>query len=292
MSAVTESTGRASSDGLSLHYRAFSGAQVGTEGGGKLPVLIVHGLSFFSWDWIPVARNLAADGRNVVAMDMRGFGDSDWSPGKDYSIPSNARDFIAVTDHLGWDKAVLLGHSMGGRHCTWCASVNPARIAALVSVDFAPAVNPEGSARVAKRTGSLPDSFASLDECIAWFEKDAGKTFNEAQRRRWAEFTRPAPGGGVMIKRDLHFRDGFRRILETGQRPPAEVDMWAALSAVQCPSLFVRGRRSDMFAAETVDKVLAANPRARVVELDTGHDVGGQDPDGLVREVQGFLASL
>jgi esterase len=76
-------------------------------------VLIVHGLSFFSWDWIGPAARLASD-RQVATMDMRGFGDSDW-PG-DYSLAAHAADIVAVLDHLGWQKAILIGHSMGGRH--------------------------------------------------------------------------------------------------------------------------------------------------------------------------------
>ena len=68
---------------------------------GRTPVLIVHGLSFFSYDWIDPAAPLAAD-REVAAMDMRGFGDSDW-PG-DYSIDANAADMVAVLDHLRWPR--------------------------------------------------------------------------------------------------------------------------------------------------------------------------------------------
>ncbi len=74
--------------------------------------MIVHGLSYFSYDWIDLAMELATD-RQIVAMDMRGFGDSGWS--KDYSVPAFAGDIVALLDHLGWEKAILIGHSMGGR---------------------------------------------------------------------------------------------------------------------------------------------------------------------------------
>jgi pimeloyl-ACP methyl ester carboxylesterase len=81
--AVPHQTGRARSGELSIHYR-----KLGTPG--DTPILIVHGLSYFSYDWLGVAHSLGA-GREVVAMDMRGFGDSDWSPSHDYgSCPRSA----------------------------------------------------------------------------------------------------------------------------------------------------------------------------------------------------------
>jgi hypothetical protein len=111
--AVSHQTGRARSGELSIHYR-----KLGRPGG--TPILIVHGLSYFSYDWLGVAQSLGA-GREVVAMDMRGFGDSDWSPSRDYSVAAMAQDIVSVLDHLRWSRALLAGHSMGGRSATWVA---------------------------------------------------------------------------------------------------------------------------------------------------------------------------
>jgi pimeloyl-ACP methyl ester carboxylesterase len=282
-------TGVARNGEVPIFYRRFGTPERAQDRPApRTPVLVVHGLSYFSYDWIDVACALAAD-REVVAVDMRGFGDSGVAATGDYSVPANARDFVAVLDHLGWTRAVLLGHSMGGRHCLWCASTHPGRVAALVAVDFAPAVDPAGAARVARSVGTQPDAFADLDACIAWFTGAPASAATNAVRRRFEQYTHPV-AGGVAIKRDLHFRDQFRRILETGERPPPGVDLWQALRALACPALFVRGRDSDMFAAATVDKVRDASSRAEVVELATGHDVAGQDPRGLVRETQAFFA--
>src|SRR6185503_3013906 len=97
------------SGGVEMAYRLFGKP-------GRTPVVIVHGLSFFSYDWIAPAGALASD-REVVAMDMRGFGDSGWTT--DYSVPAFASDIIALLDHRGWSSAILIGHSMGGRNCTY-----------------------------------------------------------------------------------------------------------------------------------------------------------------------------
>jgi len=121
-------TGRARSGELQIFYR-----RTGRPGG--TPLLIVHGLSYFSYDWMPVAEQLGRD-REVVAIDMRGFGDSDWSPAQDYSVPFMGNDILAVLDHLQWPRAVLVGHSMGGRSATYAAAKHPDRVAALVLVDY------------------------------------------------------------------------------------------------------------------------------------------------------------
>ena len=283
MSNFPQTQGQIPSQDVQIFFRRFTPK----ENKGH-PIVLVHGLSYFSYDWIEVATALS-ENRDIVAIDMRGFGNSTWSPTQDYRIATNARDFVSILDFFGWQKAILLGHSMGARHCTYCASTEPSRIAGLISVDFAPTVNAEGSARVAKRMGSLPDRFSSFDGCIKFFEQQAGSTFNDSQRRRWKEFTEISSDGSVVIRRDPYFRDSFRQILETGKRPPAEFDMWDVLKKVQCHSLFVRGKRSDMFSADSVPQVLSCNANASVVELDTGHDVGGQDPNGLVLSVNKFL---
>ena len=61
-------TGRVATGDVNIFYRKFGNP-------GRTPVLIVHGLSFFSYDWIRPATLIACD-REVVAIDMRGFGES------------------------------------------------------------------------------------------------------------------------------------------------------------------------------------------------------------------------
>ena len=266
-------TGTFLSGGARIFYRLFGRA-------GATPLLIVHGLSYISYDWIGPAAALASD-REVVAMDMRGFGESDWAA--DYTVPTVAGDVVGLLDHLGWAGAVLMGHSMGARGCVYAAAENPGRVAGLVLVDYSPEGAPAGTRRVAEKVADTPERFASVEEAMVWFgAEDADK------RARYQAYLKPVDGG-VAIKRDVHFRDQFRRYLETGERPKLGADMWAALGKVPAPILAIRGARSDMFAAETMPKMTAANAKLTMMELPTGHDVAGEDPDGLVREVRAFL---
>jgi pimeloyl-ACP methyl ester carboxylesterase len=271
--------GTCQSGDVTLFYRRFGTA-------GRVPIVIAHGLSFFSYDWIGIASELAGD-REVVAMDMRGFGDSTWSPSRDYAVPTMAGDIVALLDHLGWQRAILVGHSMGGRNAAYCAAQNAGRVAGLVLVDYSPENAPAGSKRVTDAVAGQPDVFASVDDAMRHF----GVPIDSPQRARFEAYLRPVPGG-VQVKRDLHFRDQFRRAKETGERPKQGVDMWQVLGELACPTLVVRGARSDLFAPETVAKVKAANARIGVVEVDGGHNVAGDNPQGFLVAVRPFIASL
>ena len=280
MTDAARRTGTVQNGDVDLFFRRFG------EPGGT-PVLIVHGLSYFSYDWIPVASALAR-GREVVAMDMRGFGDSGWSPSRAYGVGDFAGDCIAVIDGLGWDRVNLMGHSMGGRNSVWCAAENPERVAALILCDYTPENARAGSERVTRTVAGVPDSFADVDDALAYFGHDRGIGADHPARRRMEAYLGPAPGGGYRIKRDTFHRDRFRRMLEDGPVAGGP-DMWEKLSEVRCPTLVVRGTRSDMFGAESVERVKAAHADLALVEIDAGHDLAGDAPGALVAEIDRFL---
>lgn len=269
---VPHDTGRARSGDLQIFFRRLGKP-------GRTPILIVHGLSYFSWDWLEAAQALGA-GREVIAMDMRGFGDSDWSPAKDYSVPSMAQDIVAVLDHAGWKRALLVGHSMAGRSTTYAAAKHPERVAGLVLVDFTPENAPAGTRRTTEIVGNTPDFFAGID--------DAMKYFGKQDRARFENYLKKTDKGFI-VKRDPFFRDQFKRLLEGGERPKLGVDMWQLIGEVRCPILSLRGTRSDMYAPETMAKMKAANPRLQVAEVDAGHNIAGENPRGFLAAIQPFL---
>ena len=280
---ASHQNGTCSSGTLEIAYRRFGA-------GDGLPLLIVHGLSYFSYDWIDIAGELAT-GREVVAMDMRGFGDSQRSAEGDYGVPAMAGDIVAVLDHLGWKRAVLMGHSMGGRNAALATARNPERVAGLVLVDYSPENAPAGAQRVAKTIAGAPDVFASVEAAMRYFGIDPAAPAAQAKRSRYEAYLRRVEGG-YEIKRAPHFAQQFRRLLETGERPKLGVDMWQVLGEIACPILALRGRQSDMFAAETAPKLSAANSRLELVEVDGGHNIPGDNPAGLVSVVRPFLATL
>jgi pimeloyl-ACP methyl ester carboxylesterase len=279
MGSQDHETGRVRSGDAEIFYRRFGRH-------GRTPVLIVHGLSYFSYDWIGPAVGIAVD-REVVAIDMRGFGQSTWSPTRDYKLETLGADVIALLDHLGWPRAVLMGHSFGGRVCLATAGWHPDRAAALICIDFAPDIAPAGRRHVAERIGRQPDVFASVDEAMA-YDGHADVPAASPVRRRYEAFLRPTTNGYV-LRRDLAFRDNFKRALDAGQSAPVPSYLWPMLSALEIPALVIRASESDMLAAETLAKVGAANPRIAAIELAGSHDLAGDNPDGLVAAVHNFL---
>lgn len=192
-------------------------------------------------------------------------------------------DIVAVLDRLGWRRAVLMGHSMGGRNATYAATAIPERVAQLVLVDYSPANAKTGSQRVTNTIVDMPARFASVGEAMAYFGADTG------MRARFEAYLRP-DGDGLTIRRDPYFKEMFRRLREDGLRPDHGADLWDCLGRVACPILVLRGRRSDMFAPETAERVQACNGNIRLVEIDAGHNIAGEAPDALIGEVRAHLA--
>ena len=246
---------------------------------GSVPIVFLHGIAHFSYDWVPVASAL---GREAACLDLRGFGDSDWCG--DYSVPAMAGDVGALLDHLGWKKAIVVGHSMGARIAAYYASRHPRRVAGLALIDYAPEYAAEGVTRAAERIVAEPDVFASVDAAMAHFKAAKEK------RVRFEAYLLKVEGG-FAVKRDTWFRDQHRKVLAGAAAEP-RVDMWRALGRLRVPTLVVRGTKSDLFAAETVEKVRAANPAIQVVEVAAGHNVAADNITALVGALRPFVAGL
>ena len=186
---------------------------------------------------------------------MRGFGESSCSPERNYKLDHMSADVIAVLDALGWDKAVLMGHSFGGRVALATAGWKPERAAGLICVDFAPDLAPAGRRHVAERIGGQPDVFASVEDAMAYHHE---ATSDAARRARWQAFLKKTDKG-YALRRDLHFRDNFKRALETGKSAPMPEFLWPMLAEMKIPTLVIRASKSDMFAPETLEKVKSLN---------------------------------
>ena len=221
---------------------------------------------------------------NVVAMDMRGFGDSTWSAARDYSVPANARDILAIADDLGWQKFFLFGHSMSGRHCA-VRRGESARIAGLV-LGTSPG---ERARRLAARGadgGEYTGRVRIGRRCNALFQGGPGVA--HARRDAHASSLKPVDGG-FTVKRDPFLRpvpQGHRnrRAAQAGRRSvgcsqapagPDQGDPRRSLGPV---------RRGDRRESES------GQPRITLVEIDAGHNIALDNPDAVVRETRSWKA--
>src|SRR5258705_6114660 len=154
--------GRVNSGDVSIFYRAF-----GTRG--QTPILLMHGANYFdSYDWIGVAEALATD-REVASYDKRGFGESGWSPSKDYSVDANMGDILAVIEELKWERPIVVGHSASGRLSIAFAAHFSDKLARLIIVDSGMAREEGGGGR--PTGGNPPLMFETVDAAMAPFSK-------------------------------------------------------------------------------------------------------------------------
>ena len=93
------------------------------------PLVILHGLFGSSANWNGISRRLAGDYR-VIVPDLRNHGRSPHHPGMSY--PEMAGDVLALLDTRQLDRAVILGHSMGGKLAMCLALRHPERVSRLI----------------------------------------------------------------------------------------------------------------------------------------------------------------
>ncbi|MGW1028139.1 alpha/beta fold hydrolase [Streptomyces sp. NPDC002577] len=99
-----------------------------------LPVVLIHGHPFNRSLWAPQATALVAAGYRVITPDLRGYGDSDVTPGKVF-LSDFADDIAALLGQLGVERAVVGGVSMGGQIAMEFQRRHPLRVRALVLSD-------------------------------------------------------------------------------------------------------------------------------------------------------------
>ncbi|MEV6107925.1 alpha/beta fold hydrolase [Streptomyces sp. NPDC051940] len=135
------------------------------------PLLLVHGHPFDRSMWAPQAAKFAAEGYRVLTPDLRGFGGSGGTVGE---FSDYARDLAALLDHLGIERAVVGGLSMGGQIVMDFCRLFPGRLLGVVLADTFPgAETPEtrarrlGMADRLEREGMGPWSDEVLDRMVA-----------------------------------------------------------------------------------------------------------------------------
>src|SRR3954465_3081060 len=145
--------------GLHLHYLEWGKA-------GRPAVVCVHGYTSSAQAFNALARHLQ-DRFHVLAMDVRGHGESEWSPTGAYEYADQAGDLAAFVDRLELPSFALIGTSMGGIIAMTYAADHADRLTALVINDIGPDAE-VGSTRITGMVGTRPHAFATLDAALAY----------------------------------------------------------------------------------------------------------------------------
>lgn len=254
---------------------------------GRPPILFLHGGGLNAHTWDLVCLGLRREHR-CLALDQRGHGDSEWSPEMDYATESHVGDLEAFVDHLGLDRFVLVGMSLGGVNALAWAGRHGRRLAGLVLVDVGPEIRMPGVQKIAAFT-SEQKPLDSLDEVI-----ERALAFNPRRDRQLLQLSlrhnlRRTPRGQWMWKYDQRHRGP----VDPGAYQRRRDLLWDAVSRVECPTLVVRGAESDVFHDEDAERLAGALARGRWVRVeDAGHTVQGDNPAGLLTELRAFLGGL
>jgi len=282
MSSAPQTTQYAGVDGIVLTADEWNADPLDA----ALPtVLLLHGGGQNRFSWKRTGQVLADRGFHVVALDTRGHGDSDRSPGADYAIETLAADVAAVLTGIGRPVA-LVGASLGGLTAILAAEqAGPQVVRRLVLVDVVPRFEKSGSARIREFMFRHVDGFATLEEAA------------DAVAAYLPHRDRPRSPDG--LKKNLRRRDGRwywhwdpALLTKPGDDPALRTEkLERAAQGLTIPILLIRGKLSDVVSTDGVQDFLAKVPAAEFVELgNAGHTAAGDDNDAFSAAVVDFVS--
>lgn len=261
------------------------------------PLILQHGGRDHcrSWDW--VAQELARDW-HVIAADLRGHGDSAWSPDGDYSAHAFVYDFAQFVQTLGHEQVTIIGHSLGGNTVTRFTGLYPSMVRKLVNIEglgLSPKMMAERQAQgtadnlrtwiESKRAASArsPKRYATLEDAYARMKAENGFLSDDQARHLTIH--------GASRNEDGTWSWKFDNYLNVGTPfdiPQADIEgLW---SAVTCPLLLLYG--ADSWASNPEKDGRARHfQNARVIEYEkAGHWLHHDQLDRFLADVKTFLA--
>ena len=242
------------------------------------PVVCVHGYTSSAQAFNAPARHFQ-DRFRLIALDVRGHGESAWSPTGAYQYRDQVGDLAALVDALGLGRFTLIGTSMGGIIAMAYAGEHPDRLQGLVINDIGPDAE-TGSQRITEMVGSRPDDFATLDEAMAYRRQASPITAgrSEADQRELAlGVLRQRPDRRWVWKMDPAYIQ--QRVQHGAPRRPA---LWPVLERVPCPTLIIWGTDSDVLSEAQAQRMVKTLPKGQLVAVPgVGHAPTLMEPTAL-----------
>lgn len=260
------------------------------------PLILVHGGRDHcrNWDW--VAQELRRD-YHIIAPDLRGHGDSAYSPSGDYSMSAFVYDLAQLIHQKGFPTVRIIAHSLGGSIALRYAGAFPETVTRLVAIEgMGP--SPAMLAARAKRTpverlrnwvsetrtlaGRLPRRYASIEEAYARMQAENRHLTPEQARYLTIHGASQNEDGTYSWKFDNYVRS----FSPADFSPEEQQALWANIN---CPVLLVNGKESWASNPQT-DGRAAHFKDVRVVEFErAGHWVHHDRLEGFLAEVRAFL---
>ncbi|MCF7983752.1 MAG: alpha/beta fold hydrolase [Thiohalocapsa sp.] len=245
--------------------------------GEGLPLVLLHGLFGAGMNWHGIARRLERK-HPVLVPDLRNHGDSPHAAQMTY--PAIAADVAALLQREGIARAIVAGHSMGGKTAMWLALAHPERVEGVVVADMAPVRYPSGFETLVDALQTLPladiadraDADRRLAEAIP--EPAVRGYLLQNLRRRgdsWCwRFNLSGIAGAIPDLLDFP---------DPGQRQ------------FSGPALFIYGTASSYVQARGLERIQTLFPLARLRALaNAGHWVYADQPEAFASALEAFLA--
>lgn len=270
-------------DGLSLYYRDY-----GDPLSPEPPILCLPGLTRNSKDFHLFASRLSAT-RRVVCPDYRGRGQSDRDPDpRNYHPSVHVNDLHHLLAVAGLHRAVIVGTSFGGFLAMGMALWMPGAVRAIVLNDVGPEVPDAGLSRIMSYIGHdspQPDWDSAVEQLKRLFpglslHREDG--WLDEAKATWREGE-----DGI-----LHI-DWDPRLAKTVAGARGEVDPWTLFSALRgFPVLTLRAGDSDVFAADTLDRMAERHPGMTALTVPGRiHPLSLTEPQSM-EAIDEFLARI
>lgn len=238
-------------------------------------VLLLHGLFGAGDNLGGLGRELAEYDR-VVLVDLRNHGRSPHSD--EMSLPLLAADIAALLDHLGIDRAALVGHSLGGKVAMELALNLPGRVGRLVVADIAPVRYPPHHQTILGALGGLElENLRSRGEA----DNQLALAIDEPAVRQFLLKSLYRDNTGFHWRFNLEaLRDCYPQLSAAPQGLP-----------FAGPTLFIKGELSDYIKPEFEAAMRAAFPHFQFRMIaGAGHWLHAERPVAFNRLVRHFLA--
>jgi pimeloyl-ACP methyl ester carboxylesterase len=249
-------------------------------------LVCVHGLTRSSRDFDELARALCGRFR-VVCPDVAGRGDSDrLADPRLYTWVQYVADMVTLIARLDVESVSWLGTSMGGFVGMALAAQNGSPVRRLILNDAAPVISKASLDRIASYVGASP-VFGTMDDAEKYV-RTISAPFGEHSDAQWRTLTetwvRKNDDGTWRPHYDVRIAEVFRTAM-----PDKDLELWQVYDAVRCPTLLIRGERSDVVSISTAAEMTRRGPKAKVVEIrNVGHAPTLLHPDQIA-VVRDFL---
>ncbi len=274
---------------LRLHYVDWGNPD-------KPPLLLLHGGRDHcrNWDWVVAELR---DDWHIIAPDLRGHGDSQWSPDGNYTMAAYVYDLAQLIHQLQLAPLTIVGHSLGGNIALRYAGLYPENVRKLVAIEGlgpSPKLLAERSkeppAERMRRwieeqrqlAGRQPRRYASIEEAIARMQ--------ESNRHLTPEQARHLTVHGISQNEDGTYSwkfDNYVRVMPPYEMTPEMIQqLWGRIS---CPTLLVWGEES-WASNPAEDGRVNYFRNARVAAVaNAGHWVHHDRLDEFLRLLREFL---